>query len=135
MQNEANGHQRIIFHGRRTPDEVMAMMCSSGILLHPSAVEMIPNVIKEAMMCGAIVIASRTDGIEEIIDNNINGFIVDSQELNTFVQAIEKVLFMQEDRAYEIRRSGMRKVLAQFDVEKNMETYNQFWQIHQDRHC
>ncbi|MDC1209131.1 glycosyltransferase, partial [Litorivicinus sp.] len=39
--------------------------------------EILPNVVKEAMACGCIVLCKRMPAIEELITNGKNGFIVD----------------------------------------------------------
>ncbi len=79
-------------------NEVFALMNSSDIFVHHSITtkrgdeEGIPTVIMEAMATGLPVISTYHAGIPELIDNNVNGFLVKERDIEGFTNAMIKAI-------------------------------------------
>lgn len=86
----------IILHGN-TP-EINKKYESSDILLMTSYTEAMPMVILEAASHGLPVIAYKNDGTELLINNGYNGFLVDSDDDETFSGHIKALINDQELR-------------------------------------
>lgn len=125
--DRAKYDNRIIYHGLQSPDWIMKKLNKVGSLIHPSYVEMIPNVVKEAMLNGAIVVSSKTDGIDEMITDRENGFIMSENNAETIADYIHLVMKLSEDRKHTIRYKAYRSIQQKFDVQKNMNTYYDIW--------
>ncbi|MBQ3310733.1 glycosyltransferase family 4 protein [bacterium] len=68
----------IHFLGRKTNAEALSIMKKSDIFILPSTKETFGQVYLEAMGCGCITIGTINDGVDGIIKNNKNGFLVES---------------------------------------------------------
>ncbi len=60
-----DGH--VVFHGHR--DDVPELMRNADLLVHPSTSEGLASVLIEAMFAGLPIVASRTGGIPELLEN------------------------------------------------------------------
>jgi glycosyltransferase involved in cell wall biosynthesis len=63
--------QRVIFLGRESHKEALAIMKSCDVLILPSKTEVLPTVVLEALALGRPVIATRVGGIAEIESANL----------------------------------------------------------------
>ncbi|HEY7867089.1 MAG TPA: glycosyltransferase, partial [Psychromonas sp.] len=64
-----------------------------------SRYEGFPNVVLEANTCGKFVVAFECPGVgDEIIENEINGFLVPGEDVKAFAGAIEKYSNMKHDK-------------------------------------
>lgn len=68
--------KNVIFTGRLPHDEVLAKMRDSDIFVLPSINETFGMVYLEAMASGCITVCTKGDGIDGIIKNGENGFLV-----------------------------------------------------------
>jgi colanic acid/amylovoran biosynthesis glycosyltransferase len=98
----------------------------SEIFLFLSDEECLPNVVKEAMASGCVSIVSQTLGIETLVINRENGFVVRS--LEEAVDCVSKI-FRGEYNQTEIIESGRRHVADNFDAKilagKLLDNWNQ----------
>ena len=68
--------KNVIFTGRLPHDKVLAKMRDSDIFVLPSVGETFGMVYLEAMASGCITVCTKGDGIDGIIKNGENGFLV-----------------------------------------------------------
>jgi glycosyltransferase involved in cell wall biosynthesis len=83
---------------------------SSDIFVLPSRMETSPLVILEAMYAGLPIISTKVGGISNLIENNVNGFLVDGGNPR---QLSEKLLEMMKDSSNrkEMSEANKRKVV------------------------
>lgn len=97
----------------------------SKVLLLPSLQENMPIVILEAMACGVPVIASKVGAIPEIIEDNVNGLLIEVSENSLF----EKLNYLlKNDEVWNrLAKLAKSKILNEFSPEviskKHIETY------------
>ncbi|MEK7084135.1 MAG: GNAT family N-acetyltransferase [Patescibacteria group bacterium] len=85
----AKKHPNVTYHGRVAGDGLSALYERSGVLLFPSqCIENRPRVIEEALSHGLWVIASRTGGVQELIQEGENGTLVKPDSLGEWIQNI-----------------------------------------------
>ncbi len=67
--------------------------CLNGLklLVIPSYFEGLPNMMLEAMACGTIVLASRVGSIPDIIEDGINGFLLDDNSPQGIKEGVLRV--------------------------------------------
>ncbi|WP_396148798.1 glycosyltransferase family 4 protein [Flavobacterium sp.] len=94
-------------------DQVMEKIRNSSLLLLPSLEEGIANVVLEAMACGTIVVSTDCGGMNEVIKNNENGFLVPIRNPDEMALAILKVTQLSENDSLNMR------LLAREQIEKN----------------
>jgi len=112
--------QKVTIHGWYSHDEYIKCLDDTHILLAPSIVarngdeEGIPNVIKEAMALGIIVIATNHSGNSEVIQDRISGYLVEERSSQSIVRAVN--LLMQNPTEWlPIEYIARNTVIKKFD--------------------
>ena len=113
----------VIFTGFRS--DVPAILSQCDLMVLPSLFgEGLPMVILEAMAMGVPVIASKVEGIPEVVEEGVNGFLVepgDSDQLsNKIVTIMGDPILLRE-----VSDRGRRK------VKDKMNGYSQALQVEQ----
>lgn len=96
--------ERVMFLGARSHEELPEIYASADVFVAPSVTakdgdkEGFGLVILEAMASGVPVVASRSGGIEEIIQDGINGLLVAERDSRGLALSIEKMLYDDEIR-------------------------------------
>jgi len=84
--------QRVQFEGRKSRAEVANAMRACSVFVLPSRYEGLGCVYLEAMACGKPVIASRGQGIDEIIKHGENGWLIPVDGLGELAQGLSTLL-------------------------------------------
>lgn len=79
-----------VFLGRLSQDRVFERMRASDIFVLPSVNETFGLVYLEAMACGCITVGIKGEGIDGIIEDGVNGFLCEVDELETKLREIIK---------------------------------------------
>jgi len=119
----------IIFNsfGKIEQKELLNYYYASDIYVSSSAHESFGKVLIEAMAAGLPVVATATTGSKDIIQNNVNGFLVpigDSEAL------ARKTLYLlnNPDKAEKMGKKGRRIIKEKFNYQKLVEEIIDFWQ-------
>ena len=70
----------------------MEILKSSKLLIVPSRMESIPQVIKEAFYLKIPVIATNVGGIPELMKNNETGFLIEKSDHQALIEKLELIL-------------------------------------------
>lgn len=73
------------------------------------------------------IIASSIEPFKEAIDDNITGFLFESNNVNSLIQTIEKAYFYNKDRLSIITENAYNKYMNNFTMEKMMIQYNNLY--------
>jgi teichuronic acid biosynthesis glycosyltransferase TuaC len=106
---------RTVFAGRQSRASVAAFFQQSTIFCLPSRYEGLGCVYLEAMAAGKPAIGCRGQGIEEIIQHNVNGCLIDSNNVDELAITIAQLI---EDAALSktIGSAGRRTILNGFTL-------------------
>ena len=74
--------------GNLKPSEIPEVMASAHVLLLPSQSEGLPNVVMEAMASGLLVAANSVGGVPELIQSNVNGFLLELYDKATWKRCL-----------------------------------------------
>lgn len=107
------------FRGWQTHAEVLNAMAAADVFLMPSWNESFGIVYLEAMSCGIPVIGTVGEGIEDIITDNCNGFLVRKQNYDNIYKVILK-LINNPDFRHLVGSKG-RMLSNEFTWRKNAE--------------
>lgn len=121
--------ERHLPYGYIKDEETMAKLyASSDILLYPTRADNLPLVVLEAMSCGLPVIASNVGGIAEIVEDQVNGFLVDEYfTAQKFKEGIEKYRSKSIQNQLEMGRLARKKVESSFDMKKMIQAYDRLY--------
>ncbi len=95
--------EKVELTGEKSSEEVLRIMAASDILLAPSKTaedgdsEGIPNVLKEAMFLGLYTVSTYHSGIPELIQNGVNGFLVEEKSPEKIFEVLEKLIIKKSD--------------------------------------
>ena len=92
--DKENANSHIIMPGRKTRQEIIPILDYSDVFVMISKDEAFGLVYIEAMARGCIVIASKNEGMEGIINHGLNGFLCEAgnqKELESIIQMIRQL--------------------------------------------
>lgn len=88
------------------------------VFVHPSLRDGMPNAVLEAMACGKTVIATPIGGVLDIIEDGVNGLLVN---VNDVIGLSNKILEVLNRNNNKIQKSAREMVLNQFTLEKELQ--------------
>lgn len=117
--------QQVTLAGALSPSAVIEILSLSDIFVLPCIVsedgdmDGLPTVILEAMALGIPVISTRLAGIPEMIHHQINGFLVEQQQVPELADAMQVLLESNELRNT-FRKQSHQCMEEQFNLQKNV---------------
>jgi glycosyltransferase involved in cell wall biosynthesis len=88
----AKGLPEAFFTGYLTGNDLATAYASADIFVFPSTTDTFGNVILEAQACGLPVVVSDSGGPKELVENEINGLITKSHDVEDFTRAIRALV-------------------------------------------
>ena len=110
----------LLFLGLR--DDVAHLMIAADIFVLPSLWEGLPIAMLEAMSFGLPVIATQVEGIEDAIENEINGLVIPPKNSQLLAGAIIRLLD-NPGEAVKVGRAGREQVFSHHSVGQMCESY------------
>ena len=107
--------------------KAMMKLKESSILVIPSRMESIPQVIKEAFYLKVPIIATNVGGIPELITHEENGILVEPDDPKKLVEEINRLL-IQKEFAKKLAENGYRFVIENFTWEVLLPKYIKFYE-------
>jgi glycosyltransferase involved in cell wall biosynthesis len=118
---------RFLITGQVPRSSVIEHMQAADLMLFPSHMEGLPNVVVEALAAGLPTVATDVGGDAEIITHEATGLLVPPQDVPAMIRAVERVL----DNPEWARQMGERSrqfVQEHFDVNRNVSRLLQLFQ-------
>lgn len=91
------------------------LQCDVFVL--PTYYELFPGVILEAMQCGKPVVTTKTGAIPEIIDDGVNGLLVDTRDITGLAEKIE-LLLVNASLRQSLGDAARKKFLQNYTLEE-----------------
>jgi len=113
--------EKVIFLGNH--DDVPALMAASDALVLSSLWEGLPGVVLEAMASELPVVATAVGGTPELVIENETGFLVPAGEPEELVEALQKMMRLDDEKRRAMGRAGRKRVEEVFHVEKMVKAY------------
>jgi len=90
IESKING--KVVYCTNVSWREAMTVLKASSLLVIPSRMESIPQVIKEAFYLKVPIVATNVGGIPELIQDNVNGLLVTPENPEQLLETINKLL-------------------------------------------
>lgn len=116
--------QRVRFLGWR--DDAPALLAAADILVCPSRIEPLGNVVIEAWAHGVPVVASRAKGPAALIGHNVSGLLADIEDADALAAEIRKVID-QPELASGFASAGQAAYQQHFTREAVVQRYQAFF--------
>ena len=107
--------------------EAMTRLKESSILVIPSRMESIPQVIKEAFFLKIPVIATNVGGIPELITHEVNGVLIPPENTEELIQAINRLL-TDKEFSNKLAENGHEYVMNNLTWEVLLPKYIEFYE-------
>ena len=82
----------IEFLGKLNTDDLVIQLCNSNFYIHPSYIENSPNSVCEAMALGMPIISTNVGGISSLIDDKIEGLLIQEGEPYSLAGSIVELI-------------------------------------------
>jgi glycosyltransferase involved in cell wall biosynthesis len=112
---QAELSMNFIFLGCRKDIPEILACCNLSVL--PSEAEGLPNAVLEAMAAGLPVVATRVGGIPEVIEDDISGLLVSSQDTQALASAILRIL-EDPELAARLAQAGQKRMRSHFGFDR-----------------
>ena len=106
---------RLHFTGRLNVEEFRRVLLASSVHVYLTYPFILSWSVLEAMACGCLVIGSDTPPVREIIENGVNGALVDFFAPRALADKVEEALD-NTNKAALLRRRARETILAKYDV-------------------
>ncbi|MBE6550988.1 MAG: glycosyltransferase family 4 protein [Ruminococcaceae bacterium] len=100
--------EHVTFHGKVSRDEVIRLMRQAQCFIMPSRAEAFGLVYLEAMACSCITIGSRGEGIDGIINDKQNGYLVQAGSVDDLEDTLKQLLKMNTKSLKFIAENGYK---------------------------
>jgi glycosyltransferase involved in cell wall biosynthesis len=115
-----------LFPGYLEREQLLKYYQSADVLLHAAIAENFPLVILESMASGTPVIATRTGGIPEIIEDNEDGFLIEIKNHEAMADKIH-LLFKDKKLREGLSHKASEKVNRKFSLDAQVSEYLQLF--------
>ena len=118
LSNNLGTQNFIEFKNHCPPEEIKKLLYSSDLFVLASQIEGIPVAVMEAMSTGLPVITTKISGIPELVEDGVNGFLINPGEVIELSNKIEEVLKMSKNDLQKIGTNARLKIDADFNLIK-----------------
>ncbi len=107
---------QVVYHGAVKPEEIDQLLASSHCLVLPSYYgEGVPRVLLEACAVGRPIITTDNVGCRDVVDDEVNGFMVEPRDVNSLLIALERFCDLDDEKFMQMSVQARAKVEREFD--------------------
>jgi len=104
------------------PDELAGLYAASDFVAIPSMFEGMPNVLLEAMACGAVPIVSDAGAMKEVVSDGVTGFLFASEDRNAAGAATARAVALTRDEWTSMSEAVRGHVTSAFSLDRELDT-------------
>lgn len=120
MELQSNGV--ITYHGMVR--DIRTILINTHCTIHPSYYpEGISNVLLESSASGRPIITTNRSGCREVIDNEVNGYMISPRNSSELIDKIKKFLYLSFEEKKQMGIAGRVKVEKEFDRQRVVDAY------------
>jgi glycosyltransferase involved in cell wall biosynthesis len=113
---DPDAKQQVTYLGSVPYEEIKAHITTSAVCVFPTFAEALPVSWIEAMAMKKAIVASNIGWATEVIDDNINGFLVHPKEHNLYAERIMQLIEKKELRS-SFGMEARKKAVQRFSIE------------------
>lgn len=118
------------FHviGKIEREKLFSIYCNASVVCFPSWWDNMPMVCLEAMGVGAVVLGSSSGGMSEIIQDSINGYLIEPHNVNLLAEKLQFLINLDSKTKKQISDNAKKRIENDFSlrtiVDKTIVYYN-----------
>ncbi|OHB52760.1 MAG: hypothetical protein A2Y12_09960 [Planctomycetes bacterium GWF2_42_9] len=101
--NSEDLENRIHFTGKMTGQELVDAYHAMDVFVFASKTETQGIVLAEAMAAGAAVVAIESPGVREVVENGINGFLINDENVELFADTLLKMSRLPDENKQDLK--------------------------------
>jgi glycosyltransferase involved in cell wall biosynthesis len=111
---------RVSFLGRLDEDEVPALLASLDLFVSASRTESFGMAMAEALACGVPVVATATEGAQEVVEDGATGVLVEVEDVDALASAVVALL-EDEGRRQRLSERARESAAERFGLARMVE--------------
>lgn len=123
LTNDLGLEKQIHFLGFRK--DIAKLLKISDISISTARQEGLPVNIMEAMYVGLPIVATDCRGQRDLIENNVNGFLIDINDEDSFIDSIEKIYLNQDN--YLVFGEESKKIIKKYLLSSIIKQFEQIY--------
>lgn len=124
LAEELGVTERVLFLGKR--DDVVSLLRLADICVLPSLSEGMSNAILEYMAAGKPVVATRVGGNPELIEDGVNGLLVEKEDVGSLKAALSALMGDPKKRAA-MGKNSLQRVGERFSLRQMVDNYERLF--------
>lgn len=124
-ENKLQEYERrgiITYHGMVS--DIRKILKKTHCTIHPTYYpEGLSNVLLESSACARPIITTNRSGCREVVNEGLNGFLIEEKNVTQLVEVVEKFIKLPHDARIEMGKQGRKIVEENFDRELVVESY------------
>lgn len=121
LVRKRNISNNVLFTGKVSEQDLIKYYNLADVFVFPTLrVEAFGIVIAEAMSCGKPVVATKVGGIQTVVDDSENGYLIEMNNLKELKERLMMV-FSNEKLAKKLGNAARKKVVENFSLEKMID--------------
>ena len=118
------------FHvtGKIEREKLFSIYCNASVVCFPSWWDNMPMVCLEAMGVGAVVLGSSSGGMSEMIQDSINGYLIEPHNVNLLAEKLQFLINLDSKTKKQISDNVKKRIENDFSlitiVYKTIDYYN-----------
>ena len=121
QRNQLQLEENVSFINNQSFNQVVKIISEADVVLLPSVEEGIANVVLEAMALGTIVVSTNCGGMNEIISDGENGFLVPTRNASEIATKLKFVFLLSEEAKLNVLKSARKTIEKMNSQEKMIE--------------
>jgi len=118
LVNELGLANHVVFTGFR--HDVMELIQALDLFVHPAVYQdPLPRTLLEAAACGKAIVATKTGGIPEIVDDGVSGVLVQAGDDAALAEAVVTLLSRPDD-ARRLGAAARKKIERDFPIQAHV---------------
>ncbi|MEP7293918.1 MAG: glycosyltransferase [Chloroflexota bacterium] len=127
LAREASINDCVIMHGPVAHDDLPLYYALGNVYVHTSAYEGVPRVLFEASAAGLPLVAMSAVGVDEVVEDGVNGFLVPDSDIDGMAERI-LLLLRNPAQAREMGTAARRIAFERYDAERYADAWVGVWQ-------
>ena len=128
LVNDLNLQNKVNFKGWIEHKELKLILNEYDLLLQPSFPETLGRIYLEAMASGVPVLAARNTGVDGLVSNNIEAFLVDCESVDDILSSIQQFVSLNETQKIDMKQSAI-KTASLYRWECTLVRYYKFYNV------
>lgn len=119
--------ERILYLGSLSKEKIYPIVSGAHAILHPSLMDNLPNSCIEAMYLYKVVIGTKGTSLDQLIQDQISGLLIEPDDDEMLVEKINLVLEMSEEERKNLGDNAHKRIVM-LSPEKTVKELEEFYQ-------